>query len=93
MKVYDFNKSKVVVKVINTVTPNRIELYDAKDMEPFLVATSNIPTLNNVEGYVAVKDYSENEGILNFLIENNFVEPPITFVRENLVNFPICKLK
>ncbi len=93
MKVYNFKGMEVMVSVITTITPNRINLYDAITKEPLLTATSNIPTLRDLEGYVAVKDYSENEGVLDFLVENGIVEPPITFVKEEYVTFPICKIK
>jgi len=49
--------------------------------------------LANLEGYVAIKNYSENEGMLQFLLENDIVEKPVTFVEENYVSFPICKIK
>jgi hypothetical protein len=44
------------------------------------------------EGEVAVKDWSENEGMLNFLVENNFIEKPHRFVEQGYVRIPICKL-
>lgn len=93
MKIYNYKGSKVIVKIMNLTTPNRIELYEAGTMEPFLSATSNIPALKDLEGYVAVKNYTENEGMLDFLIDNEIVDPPVTFVKENYVTFPICKLK
>jgi hypothetical protein len=93
MKTYKFKGKQVTVKVVTSMTPNRIQLTDVSDGSPFAIATSNIPALNNLEGYVAVKNYSENEGMLDFLIENNIVEAPITYVQENYVSFPICKLK
>ena len=93
MKTYNFKGRQVLVKVITTITPNRIQLTDIADGTPFAIATSNIPALTNLEGYVAVKNYSENEGMLDFLIENNIVDTPITYVQENYVSFPICKIK
>ena len=42
--------------------------------EPYATATVNIPmALNSDE--VAIKDYSENIGVLDFLIESNVIEP------------------
>lgn len=93
MKTYNFKGREVSVRVITSITPNRIQLNDAFDGSPYAIATSNIPALSNLEGYVAVKNYSENEGMLEFLLENDIVERPVTFVEENYVSFPICKIK
>lgn len=93
MKTYNFNGSEVTVKVITSICPNRIQLNGAVDGVPYAIATVNIPELINVEGYVAVKDYSENEGMLKFLIDNDFVEPPVTYVESGYVKLPICKIK
>jgi hypothetical protein len=93
MKTYNFNGSEVTVKVITSICPNRIQLNGAVDGVPYAIATVNIPELINVEGYVAIKDYSENEGMLKFLIDNDFVEPPVTHVESGYVKLPICKIK
>ena len=93
MKTYNFNGSEVTVKVTTSICPNRIQLNGAVDGVPYAVATVNIPELINVEGYVAVKDYSENEGMLQFLIDNDIVEPPVTHVESGYVKLPICKIK
>lgn len=93
MKTYNFNGSEVTVKVITSICPHRIQLNGAVDGVPYAIATVNIPELTNVEGYVAVKDYSENEGMLKFLIDNDFVEPPVTHVESGYVKLPICKIK
>lgn len=93
MKTYNFKGHQVIVKVTTAICPNRIHLIDAEDGLPYAVATVNIDELTNVEGYVAVKDYSENEGMLQFLIDNNFVEPPVTHVESGFVKLPICKIK
>ena len=93
MRTYKFKGREVTVRVITSITPNRIQLNDSFDGSPYTVATSNIPALANLEGYVAVKNYSENEGMLEFLLENDIIERPITFVEENYVSFPICKIK
>ena len=93
MKTYNFNGSEVTVKIITSISPNRVQLNDAMYGTPHAIATASIPELEMVEGYVAVKDYSENEGMLQFLIENNIVEPPVTYVESGFVKLPICKIK
>lgn len=68
MKTYKFKGREVTVRVITSITPNRIQLNDSFDGSPYAVATSNIPALANLEGYVAV---NQNEGMLEFLLEND----------------------
>jgi hypothetical protein len=61
-----------------------ILLLDDRTGERLLTATSWIPGLG--EGEVAVKDYSENEGTLLFLVSNEIVSTP----HKILDGFPIC---
>ena len=69
----------------------RIQLYDSSDGTPY--ATASTRTEEPLEeGEIAIKDWSENEGILNFLVEHKFVESPHRFVNQGHVRVPICKL-
>ena len=43
-------------------------------------------------GEVAIKDWSENEGILDFLVQNKIVKEPHRFVESGYVKIPICEL-
>jgi hypothetical protein len=44
-------------------------------------------------GYIAIKDYSENTGMLDALIKAGYIEPPVSTVVQGFVtNIPICKL-
>jgi hypothetical protein len=42
---------------------------------------------------VAIKNYSENEGILESLLEAGIVSPPHRFISSGFVQIPICKMK
>lgn len=42
--------------------------------------------------HVAVKNYNENEGILDVLIEAGIISKPVEWVQSGFVLFPICKL-
>ena len=53
-----------------------LELIDVTDHIPYAVATVNLPDVLLEDNEVLVKDYSENEGILDFLIDNNIVTLP-----------------
>lgn len=90
---YKFRDTEVYVRVKTLIVPNRIELIEVETGEPYAVATSVLQELNMIEGYVAVKDYSENTGMLRFLIDNDIVEPPVTYLKQGFVDFPICKIK
>ena len=69
----------------------RIQLYDSTDGTPYATATTNIQ--GDLEsGEVAIKNWSENEGILDFLVEHKFIEKPHRFVKQGFVRIPICKL-
>ena len=41
---------------------------------------------------VAVKDYTENEGMLDWLIKNHIVEEPVGEVSAGFVKIPICEI-
>ena len=70
---------------------NKIQMIDPSDGFPYATASVSIPDLTEDE--VGVKDYSENEGVLAFLLENNIVEPPHRFVQSGFVTIPVCRLK
>lgn len=69
----------------------RIQIYDSSDGTPYATATSRIES-DLQEGEVAIKNWSENEGILEFLTEYKFIEKPHRFVEQGFVRVPICKL-
>lgn len=73
------------------ITDNAITLSDSADGFPFAKASTYLPGLE--KGEYAIKDYSENQGILNFLLENNIVEPPHRFGKSGYVTIPVCRLK
>ena len=67
-----------------------LELFDMEDGFPFAKCTVNIPGLEKDE--VAIKDYSENEGMLDFLLSNSIVEKPHRYERSGYVRIPVCKM-
>ena len=42
---------------------------------------------------VAIKNYSENEGILEMLVSEKIVSEPHRFVSSGFVQIPICKMQ
>ena len=70
----------------------RINLIDAVDNEPYAVATTNLPDVLLLDNEVLVKDYSENEGVLDFLTTNNIVVPTDKWVTTGFVDVQVCIL-
>jgi hypothetical protein len=70
-----------------------IKLFDMADGFPFATATVCVEDNLLKEDEVAIKDYSENAGMLDSLIEAKIVEHPHAFIQSGHVKIPICKLK
>ena len=70
-----------------------IRLISVEDGLPYVIATTNLPDLKvKCENEVLVKDYSENEGILDFLISHNIVIFTGKTVVSGWVELHICIL-
>jgi hypothetical protein len=41
---------------------------------------------------VAIKNYSENQGVLEVLIAANIISEPVRFIASGFIEAPICKL-
>lgn len=52
-----------------------IRILDAEDGSPVMTATVNVPDVQLEPDEVIIKNYSENEGCLPFLITNGVVSP------------------
>lgn len=85
-----YNLSLTVSKYANGQTA--LQLYDMADGLPYAVASVAVDC-ELKENEVAIKDYSENEGILNSLIKNDIVEKPHRYTSSGFVKIPICILK
>lgn len=69
-----------------------LQLIDVIDNVPFMTATINVP-LADVEGdLVVIKDYSENTGVYDWLVEKNIVVPTGYFYELAFDRVPICTL-
>lgn len=69
-----------------------IELYDANDGDRVAVATTNLPDEPLGEDEVFIKDYSENEGMVDFLVKEGIIERTSEAVKSGYVSIPKCKL-
>lgn len=70
----------------------QIELLDAQDHEPIMVATVNIKDALLHGNEIIIKNYSENEGVLNFLIKNKIVSHPKYWLASEWVSCPVVDL-
>lgn len=70
-----------------------LRLVDAEDDSPIATATVNLPDLPLGRNQVAIKDWSENEGMLRALTEARVVTPAGQTVPSGYVQVPICELQ
>jgi hypothetical protein len=59
---------------------------------PYAVATVNMPDVLLADNEVLIKDYSENEGVLDFLIRYNIVTPTPNGIHSGFVWIPVAIL-
>ena len=69
-----------------------ITVVDAYDGEDLLVATVNLPDEQLLENYTIIKDYSENEGVLAFLVENGIVSAPVRNISTGFTHCQVVKV-
>ena len=69
-----------------------IQLVDALDGDPVAVATVNVPEEHLEEDEVVIKDYSENEGMLNALRKAGIIGGVMRRVQTGYVMSPVVKL-
>lgn len=69
-----------------------LQLIDANDETPVATASVSIPGVDLDENEIVVKDYSENEGMLDFLLENNIVEMRSEYLEVGYNVCPVVKL-
>ena len=60
--------------------------------EQLLKASVNMPDDEIPDGYVCIKDWSENEGVLYFLTDNGIVDSPEYFIQSGYCSVAVCKL-
>ena len=69
----------------------RLDLIDSEDGLPYATATVAVD-MSIAEDEVIIKNYSENEGILESLINAGIVSHPVSFIRSGFVHLSVCKL-
>ena len=59
--------------------------------EPFGMITVNVQQ-ELKSGRVAIKDWSENEGLLDVLVEEGIVSEPLAYIPSGFVEIPVCRI-
>ena len=67
-------------------------LNDNATLEDVLCASVNLPDEAIGSNEIAIKNYSENEGVLDVLIEYKVVSKPKRYVNLTHASVPICEL-
>lgn len=62
------------------------------DGEPMTTATVNMPCCGLNDGEICIKNYSENEGLLEILEAANIVKATGRKIPSGFVEIPVCKL-
>lgn len=69
-----------------------LELVEEMSGEPVAVASVNLPDAHCPAGYVFIKDWSENSGILKVLVEAGVIEQTNVRVATGFVEAIMCRL-
>ena len=77
-----------------TYPNNRIalQLIDAEDGSPVAMVTVNLPDEQLNDDEVLIKDYSENEGMYQALVDAKVISEAISYVQSGFVEVPKCKI-
>ena len=94
MKEFEFKGNTLSVEMTRYAGNDRraIQLIDMEDGYPYCMATVNLPGADLSDNEVAIKNWSENEGILECLQANGVIGPvkrriPSGFVYCDVVDF------
>ena len=82
-------KCEVMIQKYGTGNP-AVRLLDLEDGMPIVVATTNIDGLDSDE--IAIKEYSENEGVYDALLNAGIIHPKHRELSTGYVTVPVCKL-
>ena len=99
MKTFKFTPVESELSILVTVELRKYEngrtamqINSAMDGHPYAVATVNMPNVLLADNELLIKDYSENLGMLDFLIRNNIVTPTPNGVQSGFVWLPVAVL-
>jgi len=70
-----------------------IALVDREDGMPFTTASVNMPDHDCPEGHIYIKNWSENEGMVEYLQGKGIIGEIVSYVNSGFVTVPLCKLR
>lgn len=79
------------VRIVSFKGNYDIRLTDTSTGEPVANASVQLG-VKLPEKHVAIKNYSENEGILEVLVAEGIVSEPVQYVQSGFVSIPVCEL-
>jgi hypothetical protein len=90
MKKFKFNDEIVIVKETryNNGRPC-LQLFDSEGF-PYATATINVSKEELDTELAVIKDYSENEGMYEFLLRHNIVSLPMSHYETGFVSCPVA---
>ena len=89
-----FRKETLTVEIGKYRQNNRKSItLMTKKGEPFMVASVNINELDVAENEVLIKNYSENEGIYEALMEANVIKKAKQIYQTTFAEFHLCEFK
>ena len=96
-KVRHYGHTEVVLSYTSYRRNNRtcvslIALENGREKEPCAVCTVNLPNLRMKANEVAIKTWSENVGMLGWLMDQGIVSAPQRYAFFASVFIPICNL-
>ena len=98
-KPIEFHGFKCCIAMHHYINNEQIEnprialiLEDSDDGESLAVATINIPEEYLAKDEVIIKDYSDNEGMLDTLMNAGIISGPKRYTNSVYMKAPICKL-
>ncbi len=93
-KTIKFKKWTCQVELTKYMSNNRtaIVLKDIEDGQVVVKATANLLDFDLRPNHVLIKNYAENEGVLEALVTNKVIAPPYGYVESGFEKLYICKL-
>ena len=93
-KTFDFQgECRVTVQLSKYPDGNtRLDLKDATDHMPYATASISMPNVLLCEDEILIKNYSENEGMTDFLVKNNIVTLTHTGMESSAGWMPVARI-
>jgi hypothetical protein len=88
---YQSNKQKAIQLVIANTEYNQQRSIDVG--ESMTIATACLPGYSFADNETAIKDYSENTGVLDVLLEAGIVELTGKVAHSGFAEFPIVRIR